>query len=170
MMPERVVVPLDGSARAEQALCVARPLARDLGVELVAMTRSPVVPTPTAEAYLDGLVRVHATGMPPESAEVVYGLDVPDAIRKVAEERDRSLVCMTTHGRGRLRWAAAGSVAEEVIRESTAPLLLVGPQARNEWASASRRIVLSRTARRRTGARPSTRASGRRPSVWTCSS
>ena len=34
---------------------------------------------------------------------------------------------MTTHGRGRFRWAVLGRVAERVIHDTTPPVLLVGP-------------------------------------------
>ncbi len=43
----------------------------------------------------------------------------------VADGPDR-LLCMTTHGRGALRWAVLGSVAEQVVRQSRQPVLLVG--------------------------------------------
>jgi nucleotide-binding universal stress UspA family protein len=43
---------------------------------------------------------------------------------------------MATHGRGGLAQAVLGSVAEEVLRKSPAPLLLVGPDLeRGAWES-----------------------------------
>jgi nucleotide-binding universal stress UspA family protein len=48
---------------------------------------------------------------------------------------------MTTHGRGRLRWAVAGSVAEAVIRDATRPLLLVGPHGVATWSDPPGQVV-----------------------------
>jgi nucleotide-binding universal stress UspA family protein len=52
------------------------------------------------------------------------------------------MICMTTHGRGRFRWAVAGSVAEEVIREARQPVLLVGPHAVGAWSDPPGQIVV----------------------------
>jgi nucleotide-binding universal stress UspA family protein len=49
---------------------------------------------------------------------------------------------MTTHGRGRFRWALAGSVAEAVIRQSVRPLLLVGPHTVPTWTDPPGQVVL----------------------------
>jgi len=51
-------------------------------------------------------------------------------------------VCMTTHGRGRLRWAVLGSVAEEGIRDSRGPVLLVGRHCGGEWPVGEGRSLL----------------------------
>jgi nucleotide-binding universal stress UspA family protein len=142
MMPSTVVVPVDGSKLSERALCVARPLARELGAQLTIMCKPWFGEAGAADDYVAGLVRDHATGSPPEEAVCVDGLGAADAIRKVVDEREPALVCMTTHGRGRLRWAVAGSVAEDVVHEATAPLLLVGPWAADGWPGPARRIVV----------------------------
>jgi nucleotide-binding universal stress UspA family protein len=142
MMPTSVVVPVDGSRLAERALCVGRPLAREIGARLTIVCRPWMGEAGTADAYLESLVRDHATGTPSEEAVRVDGLGAADAIRKVVEEREPALVCMTTHGRGRIRWATAGSVAEDVIHEATAPLLLLGPWAQEEWPASARRVVV----------------------------
>jgi nucleotide-binding universal stress UspA family protein len=142
MMPSTVVVPVDGSTLSERALCVARPLARRLGAQLTIMCKPWFGGAETAESYVESLVREHPTGEPREEALVVDGLGAADAIRKVAEERAPAVLCMTTHGRGRLRWATAGSVAEDVIHESTAPLILVGPWGGDDWPESARRVVV----------------------------
>jgi nucleotide-binding universal stress UspA family protein len=146
MMPTTVVVPLDGSPRAERALGVARPLARELGAGVVVMAKpwyGEVEPTAT-QAYLDAIV---AFGEPPvggpvDEAKVVQDLSAAEAIQQVVEDASPALLCMTTHGRGRLRWAVAGSVAEDVIRAASAPLVLLGPHARATWPGPTRRVVV----------------------------
>jgi nucleotide-binding universal stress UspA family protein len=49
---------------------------------------------------------------------------------------------MTTHGRGRIRWALLGSVAEEVVRESSAPVVLLGRHCRTDWPNNFRKMVV----------------------------
>src|SRR5690606_21989880 len=48
------------------------------------------------------------------------------------------LVVMTTHGRGGISRAWLGSVADSFIRQSTAPILLIRPDARERSATAAR--------------------------------
>jgi nucleotide-binding universal stress UspA family protein len=57
---------------------------------------------------------------------VVWGLPA-DEILKYIKENKIDLVIMTTHGRSGIRRWAFGSVAEKVIRYSTAPVLIVPP-------------------------------------------
>ncbi len=139
MMPKTLIVPLDGSPRSERAVSVAVPLARELGSDVVLLAtpweRDPRAPriyldSVAAEAQLDGL------------EPLVVDAPAADAILRAAQSRPAALVCMTTHGRGRLRWAVAGSVAEEVIRGSADPLLLVGPRGEQTWSRPARRIVV----------------------------
>ena len=48
---------------------------------------------------------------------------------------------MTTHGRGGVRWAALGSVAEDVIGRTDRPILLVGRNCRPDSLDRSRLLV-----------------------------
>ena len=58
-----------------------------------------------------------------------------DAITDVVEEAEDRIVCMTSHGRGGLRWSMMGSTAEEVIRRSDRPMVLVGRHCRDDFLS-----------------------------------
>ena len=53
-------------------------------------------------------------------------VDLPLWSRKVDKEND--LIVMTTHGRGPLSRFWLGSVADELVRRATVPLLLIRPQ------------------------------------------
>ena len=55
--------------------------------------------------------------------DVVAGPDVPKAICAYAREHGVDLIAISTHGRTGLRHLALGSVAEQVIRQSTVPVL-----------------------------------------------
>jgi nucleotide-binding universal stress UspA family protein len=125
MIPKTLVVPLDGSAFAQRALPVAVPLAGRLGAGLLLMS-TPVDEDPeAARRYLDA-VAAFAADVPVDVC-VVADVAPADAISQVANDGPDRMVCMTTHGRGRFRWAALGSVAEAVVRDATRPVLLVGP-------------------------------------------
>lgn len=145
----RLLVPLDGSELAEAALPVATTLAQRLGVpvQLVRATNSamvlatlggsgPVLAVPPAElyeqlgsdlereatTYLTGVAeRLRAEGIT-ASWEVRSGSPYAE-IADATEPGD--LLVMTSHGRGgMMRWLL-GSVAEKLVREAPAPVLLV---------------------------------------------
>jgi nucleotide-binding universal stress UspA family protein len=140
MLPKTIVVPLDESALAERALKVARPLAHELDASVVLVTTPAGVEARRSRSYLETVVALE--GDEHFDIEVAPERAAADAIRRVVRERPRAMVCMTTHGRGRLRWAVAGSVAEEVIHESTEPLLLVGPRGEPTWSRPARRVIV----------------------------
>jgi nucleotide-binding universal stress UspA family protein len=62
---------------------------------------------------------------------VMTGGDPAEAIARRAEELGPCVVCLTTHGRGRLRGAVVGSVARSVLQRSPAPMIALGPMADN---------------------------------------
>jgi nucleotide-binding universal stress UspA family protein len=68
----------------------------------------------------------------PVDAWVVSDRDPVEAITEVSAEPG-SLVCMATRGRGSLRAALLGSVAEAVVRASQGTLVLVGPNVDRGW-------------------------------------
>jgi len=137
-----ILVPLDGFAFGEHALPMALSIARRAQAPLkllnVLEPMSDVVPELVAyqgplkaeyrqekQKYLDGMVRrLREVSDVPVTAELLDG-DVVPAILKAAEEVD--LVVMTTHGRGPLARFWLGSVADQLVRELSAPLLLIHP-------------------------------------------
>ena len=140
----RLVVPLDGSKLAEQALPVAAELARELGVPVrlvraldVDLVRAAVQAGPAvAAAHAASQARLE-TGILAElearaaslreqgaaaTAEVLHGAAVPALLAALAPD---DLLVLTTHGRGNVgRWLL-GSVAEPLVRQAVAPVLLV---------------------------------------------
>jgi nucleotide-binding universal stress UspA family protein len=125
-----VIVPLDGSERAERALGPAVQLADRMEASLVLMSASPEPHAVKAvEEYLDERVcRLQREAHP----ILVLDRAAPDAILVVANEPG-ALVCMTTHGRTGVLRAALGSVAEAVVRGARGPVVLVGPHCRPDW-------------------------------------
>lgn len=141
----RILVPLDGSKLAESALPEAEALAKLTGAELVlirvvdyssrdkfgdfgllyeyeAMAQALAEERDLARIYLADMVgRVAADGYT-VSATLVDGI-AAKAIVSMTEPGDA--IVMATHGRtGMKRWFI-GSIAEEVLRHATVPVLLV---------------------------------------------
>jgi nucleotide-binding universal stress UspA family protein len=135
-----IVVPLDGSALADRAVPVATALARPSGGRIVLLAVACDDRTAAMRSHLDevaaGLTEV------PVSTVVAGGREVSDAIVDVAAAHHAS-ICMTTHGRGGLRWAMLGSVAEQVVAASARPVLLVGPHCAPDWTPGPGPVVVA---------------------------
>ena len=138
-----LLVPLDGSEFSEDAIPVARRLARllEARLHLVHVIR----PAPDAdlkspqqdlewkskvregaEAYLDGLAsEMEEDGIRVTTAVLEGG--VPLALDGYLKRSRIPLVVMTTHGSGGLRRWWLGSVADAILRKGSAHLLLVRP-------------------------------------------
>jgi nucleotide-binding universal stress UspA family protein len=91
------------------------------------------------QAYLEGAARRLAPG----AGVSVVLLDgrVATAIVGHAERSGAGLIVMTTHARGGLERAWLGSVADEMVRVSPVPLLVVRPEP-GHVASSFRRILV----------------------------
>ncbi|MBL8796281.1 MAG: universal stress protein [Planctomycetia bacterium] len=148
-MYRTILVPLDGSAFSEQALPLAGGLARAAGAVLhLVQVHNPVVTPDFAEglvtsasfpsldeaaranerAYLDRVVqRLRGVVEVPVSCAL---LDDPIAasLDAEAQARQAGLIVMTTHGRGAFNRFWLGSVADQLLRRSTTPILLMRPQ------------------------------------------
>jgi nucleotide-binding universal stress UspA family protein len=147
-MFERILVPLDGSPRAEQALPVAARIARASGgsVILLQVVSPPIdyggglmqTPLMTEEVietelamalgYLDRVARSKDHGRELEeietTSEVMFGLPAQD-ILATAESRSVDLIVMCSHGRtGFTRWVL-GSVAQKIARHCPVPVLVL---------------------------------------------
>ncbi|MFN2251609.1 MAG: universal stress protein [Anaerolineae bacterium] len=142
----KVMVPLDGSTVAEQALASATELCRATGADLT-LVQVPTIPsyvtsipetsvwipkflgeqTADATTYLQGIAaRLEEEGLPVEiDVEVVTSGRVSDGILDSAAEHGADLIVMCTHGRSGLgRWVF-GSVADQVLRQTERPVWLV---------------------------------------------
>lgn len=141
-----ILVPLDGSPLAEQALPWADRIAQKCGSEVCLVTghrlyafenySSAWAPFDAAqdalfrqseERYLE-LVAVEKLkfGRERVKTKVTNGLPA-DAILAGARDVHPELIVMTTHGYGPLSRAFLGSVADEVVRRSEIPVLLIRP-------------------------------------------
>ncbi|MFA5504556.1 MAG: universal stress protein [Vulcanimicrobiota bacterium] len=133
---KRLLVPLDGSQRAEAALSVAADLASKSGASLHLYQNVRI--TPLGHPELDGSVQL----------ELALAKTYLDQIKRrfphlkittqaqiselksgiVAQGEECDLIVMCSHGRsGAKRWLL-GSIAESVLQKTTRPVLLIRPE------------------------------------------
>jgi nucleotide-binding universal stress UspA family protein len=135
LLPEpivaKVLVPLDGSALAEQALPPALDLARLMGascslLRVVSLSGETREQTQAAHAYLERLSRqLHNQPVPTDILSVAAE-HVWEAILEAAEPHD--VIALATHGRSGVERLLLGSVADKVIRGSWNPVLVYRPK------------------------------------------
>ena len=132
-MYERILVPLKWDPSDEAVIQQARSLGRLSGgrVTLLHVVHSH---SRDESAYLqergrrhlrEEAARIDAAGVPVDT-RVVLG-EPAEAISAVAEEISADLIVMATHGHSEMRHVFAGSVTEDVVRQSKVPVLLVRP-------------------------------------------
>ena len=124
-----VLVPVDGSELALQAMPTARVLAARFGAEL------QTVSVATRDEDPDHLRALAAAALGVDASAtsvcVTSGVDPAEAIAARARELEDCVVCMSSHGRGRLHGALVGSVARSVLLGSAEPMVVLGPSADN---------------------------------------
>ena len=142
-----VLVPLDGSSFAEQALPWAAAIARPARarLRLVLVHQSPF-PPPLDEASVRLYIRIElmlrksqdqyqrkvAARLKEEqkvqvARAMLDGTPAP-AIAEYVSDIGADLVVMTTHGLGGIRRAWLGSVADQLVRRLEVPMLIIRPK------------------------------------------
>ena len=146
-MYKKILVPLDGSTKSELALPVAQQLAEPMGSEvclLVAVDlgkvlfvdRQSKLPTDfeklgnqqlvEAQKYLEE-VQQRLTASNLRVSVHVEQADPRDAIVGYATEQGADLIVMASAGKSNwMRWIS-GSIADQVMRSSSCPVLVVRP-------------------------------------------
>lgn len=145
-MYKKILVPLDGSELAESVLMHAVPLAKltDAEIVLFRVVSLPVsaymaVAEPglavdlredvdaEAKEYLNGIAaKLRAEGI---KTSVYIGTGVvAESIHGYAKNIQADLIAMSTHGRGGLARLMIGSVADQLVRDSHLPVLLIRPR------------------------------------------
>jgi len=152
-MLKLIIVPVDGSPFGEQALSTAVRVAELHGatLELVHVhvtlppwrTQNAPVLDPAfdfrvrkdREEYLDGVAtKLRTKTHAPVIATTLTSESVSRMLGEHIAERGADLVVMATHGTGGLSPTWLGSVANDLVRRSTAPVLLVRPDQSDSHA------------------------------------
>jgi nucleotide-binding universal stress UspA family protein len=147
-MFKKVLVPLDGSELAEQALPYAKSVAQQYEGEIyltyviredVAALASAELPPSGGNHYVEEAVKQekqhaedylqkHAKSLRGSGISVAMDIregDAADAIREAVAELGVDLIVMATSGKSGLLRTIRGSVADEIVRESGKPVLLL---------------------------------------------
>lgn len=141
--PSKIIVPFDGSDLSSHALPVAHTLARCTGdtIVLLQVVGHHNEAADARDSVNDTASRLSASDVRVDQV-VVEGKPAERIIEQAAEQHARFVV-MATHGRSGLgRWIY-GSVADEVMRNSTTPVVIVptGFTNRAETYTAGRIVV-----------------------------
>lgn len=138
----RILVPLDGSPEAEEALQAAAKLA-ELTRGEVHLVRCPTLPeqsdlpvlvpqfaTDSEARHCETYLSHHAFALRQQghrsSYRVLPGGPVVETLLEAARATEADVIVMTSHGRsGWSRWIM-GSVAERLVREAPCMVLIVG--------------------------------------------
>jgi nucleotide-binding universal stress UspA family protein len=130
---DNILIPLDGSALAEQVLEPALDLARLMESRccLLRVVEHRFSPAPSekarAKAYLERLAaRPRVQGLQVET-RVVVARRAADAILEEADKQSSNLIALATHGRGGFKRLLLGSVADKLIGGAASPVLVYRP-------------------------------------------
>lgn len=137
----RVVVPLDGSDAALDAVPIGARLARLHDCELWLLTvATPLSPDSTIRRILD--VGREVSEVPESRTTVLYGDDPATELARFDREHTDALLCMTTKGRTSLGRAMFGSVTRQVVTGSDQAQVLVGPRCESSDAAPIEALVV----------------------------
>jgi len=137
-----IVVPLDGSTFAARALRPACSLAARLDHSQVLLVTCGPDDAEVARRHLEDQA-VRFRGVVEIDIRILEAGNPGEGILAAAEAATDSLLCMATHGRGGLRATVLGSVAKQVVSQSTRPLVLVGPECRTALLPGERGRLLA---------------------------
>lgn len=141
---KRILVPLDGSALAEEIIPRILPLARVDGSTITILRIVPrsdhmqgglessigpakAMDIARAKLYIDNLIANQIDKGIVTRRHIVISDDVASAILDRAEMDDSDLVAIATRGLGAIARARSGSVADRVMRESPVSAMVVHP-------------------------------------------
>ncbi|HVC79850.1 MAG TPA: universal stress protein [Chloroflexota bacterium] len=148
-----IVVPLDGSPLAEQALIPARSLAATTQARLVLVRAVPFglashrKETTSHAALTEAQQYLHAVSRQLEAEGLAVRSDLlpggpAQAILFAAQTHHADLIAMSTHGSSGIEHAFLGSVADAVLRHSECPVLLARASSTPLALAAPRRILV----------------------------
>lgn len=129
-----VLVPLDGSHRAETILPVVTDWARATGasvwvVEVVDSKSAATVAASGEDLSEEGYVERIAAGLPLDAEkvewDVLHGKDPAKVIAEHAREHDLPVVALATHGHSGISRLVAGSVSTRVAHDHTGITLVI---------------------------------------------
>ena len=134
---KKILVPLDGSAVAEEIIIHVEMLARQSGAAVILMRVVPFL-WPDDHVHVREMgdkmdkeasdylftIETHLVEKGIEASVLVHEGNVPEVICDTARESEVDLIAISTHGHGGVQRWALGSVTSKVIQASSVPLLV----------------------------------------------
>jgi nucleotide-binding universal stress UspA family protein len=149
-MFKKLLVPLDGSALAEQAVGQAEAIARAANADIdLVLVHRPIPFDGLSEGpwsaeewddehrYLEEISTEVTSGAGIAVSHAVMRGDVTEMICRRIWDVGADMVVLTSHGRGGLSKVWFGSVAESLIRHSSVPVLMLRPKEKANLRSAA---------------------------------
>jgi nucleotide-binding universal stress UspA family protein len=144
-MFKRVLVPLDGSPLAEDALPYARQIVAPQGklylLSVVNVSETTFFPTPKNVDKIDHvLVQAHTylENTAAQGIEDTFQTDIEaqmgdpaHVIVETARQQDIDVIVMSTHGHSGISRVLFGSIARKVLSESPCPVFIVPSHTRH---------------------------------------
>ncbi len=129
-MFKKLVVPVDGSRASFEAVPIAARLAASTSASLdVVMVVDRLADVALARDEIDrGLTTLGPLPLEPHT-EVLAGHSVAAALGKYLDTHSGAMIAMSSHGHGRTA-AVLGSTADDLLRETFGPIIVIGPSAR----------------------------------------
>ena len=139
-MIDQMIVATEGTDRDLAAIPVAAAIARQLDVPmtLLSLTERDLDTESRRQALAAKLDQLHLSG----TIEVYASASIADRLVEEIRGRNHALACLSTHARSPIGELVLGSIAEHIVRESHAPLLLIGPGMSVHWGSGIETILL----------------------------
>jgi nucleotide-binding universal stress UspA family protein len=143
---DNILIPLDGSALAEQVLGPALDLARLMEARCTLLrvieprssphNGAPGGPPKEAAVYLERIAaRAREQGVPAQ-VRIVVARHVAEAILEEAAAQASDLIAVATHGRSGFTRLLRGSVADRLVRAAACPVLVYCPSGKGHYANA----------------------------------
>ena len=156
-MFERIIVPLDGSRLSAQAIPYAAEVGKRFDAEVILVRVLPqaglsfaaqgivtedavatdIIPQEARMKDVDNASNAKrylmnwAQSLKAQGVKVSYEVTIgtpAKSIMELAQAQQASLIVMMSHGRGAFKRAIMGSVADEILRGSHLPVLIVRPK------------------------------------------
>jgi nucleotide-binding universal stress UspA family protein len=120
-----ILVPLDGSRFAEGAIPTAEALAARFGATVHTVT----VAVSDFEQRRMRIEAARSLGTGPDDPRIHIEVDTDfaGAVHRRASDLDSCLVCLSTHGRGRIAGTLIGSTARDIVERGRHPVVVAGP-------------------------------------------
>ncbi|GJM42589.1 MAG: hypothetical protein DHS20C20_28710 [Ardenticatenaceae bacterium] len=140
--PAHILVPLDGSALSETAVPVATQMGKQFNTPITLLSVTESATRTEKKAYLDSVAAQWQNNDKPIQTAVQDG-PVAKMIEQTAVAHKANLIIMSTRGHSGVRRLLLGSVAGQLVQQTTLPVLLLRPNRETAVSTQFRKILIT---------------------------